>query len=481
MFGSLKYMITSARQDTDHSNSEIGLKSIKEVPAQRIESFSMESGEMSKHVQLGQSNVSSSVDDPAWKEVVKRYRDIVERENKFLRSFPAHHGGQVSPLAAHAAQAKKALSIPGGDISIKRPRPWPPSEEVTHACGVPVEHVCKGASEKIGDRCLPKILAVFSLDSSNPGNMVIESRSRKITPSLNPIKDNTSRRGAQHGLLSCKKSCVAVNVIDLTVDDDDETNCRLDEKARSSAVQEACVDDGKQIQQSPPCKSMVDKGNEPCNTRFSRRKRKAVVVQKRKISSTGDPLKRLCISKSSRNEDYKKSGTVTDLSDSKLIEKGDKEAVNIIDHNEIYQQGSIENESNSPRMKNRERKIMDLKVRLAQQNDKLARLKALGDFGTVLGNNQEERCHSARDKLQQKENHTGELAIKPVNLEDICQHVLKSFDIINSRKLNINESLPETVPSGANNVSDGCPLKSITEQDEFLFQLGLGRRIAELR
>ena len=40
MFGSLKYMITSARQDTDHSNSEIGLKYIKEVPAQRIESFS---------------------------------------------------------------------------------------------------------------------------------------------------------------------------------------------------------------------------------------------------------------------------------------------------------------------------------------------------------------------------------------------------------------------------------------------------------
>lgn len=426
---------------------------------------------------------SSSVDDPAWKEVVKRYRDIVEREKKFLRSFPAHHGGQVSPLAAHAAQAKKALSIPG-DISIKRPRPWPPSEEVTHACGVPVEHVCKGASEKIGDRCLPKILAVFSLDSSNPENMVIESRSRKITPSLNPIDDNTSRRGTQHGLLSCKKSCVAVNVIDLTVDDDDETNCRLDEKARSSAVQEACVNDGKQIQQSPPCKSMVDKGNEPCNTRYSRRKRKAVVVQKRKISSTDDPLKRLCISKSSRNEDYKKSGTVTDLSDSKVIEKGDKndkEAGNIIDHNEIYQQLSIDNESNSPRMKNRERKIMDLKVRLAQQNDKLARLKALGDFSTVLGNNQEERCHSARDKLQQKENHAGELAIKPVNLEDICQHVLKSFDIINSRKLNIKESLPETVPSSANNVSDGCPLKGMTEQDEFLFQLGLGRKIAELR
>jgi len=424
------------------------------------------------------------VDDPAWKEVVKRYRDIVEREKKFLRSFPAHYGGQVSPLAAHAAQAKKALSIPGGDISIKRPRPWPPSEEVTHACGVPVEHVCKGASEKIGDRCLPKILAVFSLDSSNPENMVIESRSRKITPSLNPIDDNTSRRGAQHGLLSCKKSCVAVNVIDLTVDDDDETNCRLDEKARSSAVQEACVNDGKQIQQSPPCKSMVDKGNEPCNTRYSRRKRKAVVVQKRKISSTDDPLKRLCISKSSRNEDYKKSGTVTNLSDSKVIEKGDKndkEAGNIIDHNEIYQQLSIDNESNSPRMKNRERKIMDLKVRLAQQNDKLARLKALGDFSTVLGNNQEERCHSARDKLQRKENHAGELAIKPVNLEDICQHVLKSFDIINSRKLNIKESLPETVPSGANNVSDGCPLKGMTEQDEFLFQLGLGRKIAELR
>ena len=424
------------------------------------------------------------MDDPAWKEVVKRYRDIVEREKKFLRSFPAHYGGQVSPLAAHAAQAKKALSIPGGDISIKRPRPWPPSEEVTHACGVPVEHVCKGASEKIGDRCLPKILAVFSLDSSNPENMVIESRSRKITPSLNPIDDNTSRRGAQHGLLSCKKSCVAVNVIDLTVDDDDETNCRLDEKARSSAVQEACVNDGKQIQQSPPCKSMVDKGNEPCNTRYSRRKRKAVVVQKRKISSTDDPLKRLCISKSSRNEDYKKSGTVTNLSDSKVIEKGDKndkEAGNIIDHNEIYQQLSIDNESNSPRMKNRERKIMDLKVRLAQQNDKLARLKALGDFSTVLGNNQEERCHSARDKLQRKENHAGELAIKPVNLEDICQHVLKSFDIINSRKLNIKESLPETVPSGANNVSDGCPLKGMTEQDEFLFQLGLGRKIAELR
>lgn len=249
-------------------------------------------------------------------------------------------------------------------------------------------------------------------------------------------------------------------------------------------MQEACVNDGKQIQESPPCKSMVDKGNEPCNTRYSRRKRKAVVVQKRKISSTDDPLKRLCISKSSRNEDYKKSGTVTDLSDSKVIEKGDKndkEAGNIIDHNEIYQLLSIDNESNSPRMKNRERKIMDLKVRLAQQNDKLARLKALGDFSTVLGNNQEERCHSARDKLQQKENHAGELAIKPVNLEDICQHVLKSFDIINSRKLNIKESLPETVPSSANNVSDGCPLKGMTEQDEFLFQLGLGRKIAELR
>lgn len=424
------------------------------------------------------------MDDPAWKEVVKRYRDIVEREKKLLRSFPAYHGGQVSPLAAHAAQAKKALSIPAGDISIKRPRPWPPSEELTHACGVSVEHVCKGVSEKIGDKCLPKILAVFSLDSSNPEDMVIESRSRKITPSLNPIDDNTSRHGAQHGLLSCKKSCVAVNVIDLTVDDDDETNCTLDEKARSSAVQEACVNGGKQSQQSPPCKSMVDKGNEPRNTRFSRRKRKAVVVQKRKISSTDDPLKRLCISKNSRNEDYKKSGTVIELNDSKLIEKSDKndeEAGNIIDHNEIYQHFSIDNESNSPRMKNRERKIMDLKVRLAQQNDKLARLKALGDFSTVLGNNQEERCHSAREKLQQKENHTGELAIKPVNLEDICQHVLKSFDIINSRKRNIKESLRETVPSGANNVSDDCPDKGITEQDEFLFQLGLGRKIAGLR
>lgn len=81
MFGSLKYMITSARQDTDHSNSEIGLKSIKEVPAQRIESFSIESGEMSKHVQLGQSNVR----------LVERYQIsnvtvLVKFNNKLLYS-----------------------------------------------------------------------------------------------------------------------------------------------------------------------------------------------------------------------------------------------------------------------------------------------------------------------------------------------------------------------------------------------------------
>lgn len=424
------------------------------------------------------------MDDAAWEEVVKRYRDIVEREKKFLRSFPAYHGGQVSPLAAHAPQAKKALSIPAGDIGSKRLRAWPPSEEVTHACGVSMEHVCKGVSEKIEDKCLPKILAVFSLDSSNPEDMVIESRSRKNTPSLNSIYDNTSRHGAQDGLLSSKKSCAAVNVIDLTVDDDDETSCRIDEKASSTAVQEACVNGGKQSQQGPPWKSIGVKGREPRNTRCSRRKRKAIVVQKRKITSTDDPLKRLCISKSSRDEDYKKSDTVTEINDSELIEKGDKndkEAGNIIDHNEIYEHLSIDDEGNSPRVKNRERKIMDLKVRLAQQNDKLARLKALGDFSTVLGNNQEKRRHSAREKLQVKENQTGELAIKPVDLEDICQHVLKSFDIINSRKRDIEESLREKVSSDANNISGDCLHKDVNEQDEFLCQLGLGRKIAGLR
>ena len=41
MFGPLKYRIISAWQHTDHLDSEIELKSVKEVLNQRIESFSM--------------------------------------------------------------------------------------------------------------------------------------------------------------------------------------------------------------------------------------------------------------------------------------------------------------------------------------------------------------------------------------------------------------------------------------------------------
>lgn len=75
--------------------------------------------------------------------------------------------------------------------------------------------------------------------------------------------------------------------------------------------------------------------------------------------------------------------------------------------------------------------------------------------------------------MEQKQN------FKTVSVDDICQHVLKSFDIFNARRFR-NRKKEKAAPQSPNNTcvvkQDGNDICFQTEQDEFLSRVGLKRR-----
>lgn len=450
----------------------------------------------SQFPQSASKSSKCALDSPAWEEVTKRYQDIIERENKLLRSFPLYLGGQMPSLAACAPQAKKALSIPRGDEN-KEELSLPPSMKGTHVCGVAREDICDVVSETVKDKCLPKILEVFSLNSSKPNNAVIESRKRKNPQGLTHdyINEIPSTDVAEDvKLTTSKRSCaVPCDFIDLTMDDDDEASYSFSETSVSTAAQAVCVNGNMHSEQGQSRKSAQDKGLESRSSKCKVPKSQLVNEQKRNFTSTNTELKELCNAKSTFDAGRTKSEVVIDK-DYECLGENNKCDKKVDDTNRCpdstgdcknvsYQYRGVDNGSKPLRLKNRESKITDLKALLARQEEELARLKTVAKYKAVTGDNKKKasRDTELKDNLKiEFNNDKVETTIAPVNLEDICQHVLKSFDIFNARQRKGKEISGDTDPSDVKKIIGSSLHGHVSEQDNFLSQLGLRRKISGL-
>ena len=479
-----------------------------------------------------------SEDDPVWQEVAKRYQEILEREDKLLRTYPASLG-QMTPVAKHTPPSVKALSTPGGDTNNKGQR----CEEVGRTWRAPSRKSAKkqtyaecivveednGVTEGMSHKSLPKILEVYSLNSLKLQGEETKNRKRKNTQdSSSSINGDISKDVAQddnlHTFRSWKKPCVVLNnFIDLTSDDDEETiTCNSDSKAVDSSKQTGNVN-------ARECESEREQSKEGANVRgieaqtrnCDRNKSEGGFVQE------GNQGKRSCPAQQ-REQNDSKNPIDEGCDKSEIINNKNKDAnnnynngnkqknqngyLNVGGENETLQEedngnrgktmkktlneeksnwkcGSLSSgKNNALDMSYRENKITDLKARVAKQEEELAKLRTVKQSKPVTYEDPQATLnHSTAQKSEQKENIKIELdnqkretTVGMVNLEDICQHVIKSFDIFNARKRkDITVEKEEfndfqVLDNNAFDVNNG----SVSKQDEFLFQVGLRRKFS---
>ena len=148
----------------------------------------------------------------------------------------------------------------------------------------------------------------------------------------------------------------------------------------------------------------------------------------------------------------------------------------------------------------RENKITTLKAKLAKQEEELARLRTQKESNMAKVRSLEapdqdvgqEKIKSEAKDWSNKVHETQEVTKDDpleVNLDDICQHVLKSFDIYNARQWEIKTRKTEgfytlheentgVIKQANERKSDLNDVAYLPQgrQEEFLFQIGLRRR-----
>ena len=331
-----------------------------------------------------------------------------------------------------------------------------------------------------------------------------------------------------------KPYVVSDNFIDLTIGDEEETeSCSVHDGAMSS--DESCskenlnADNQKEFGQSKE-----DRGDYGREKKSNRRKRKGVFGRKKKGKTRRLAQTQQRIANESPNKGLVRSG----CSNNTIIE-GDTDknpCVNDheINHREKCKQNLNDHNNNDWRkeeepdnitkenvnetkeywscnsvnggvhisldMTYRETKITTLKARLAKQEEELAKLRTKKEGKVANDRNLEVPLQDVRQK--QKESQANNLSIRghdtqeeadptEVNLDDICRHVIKSFDIFNARHKDKKRgkdgfhTLHEQntcVTKKANcrksdfNFMHYQPQGS---QEEFLFQVGLRRSLTD--
>lgn len=481
-----------------------------------------------------------SEDDPVWQEVAKRYQEILEREDKLLRTYPASFG-QMTPVAEHTPPSVNALSAPGGDTNnkgqrydevgkkLRRPSRKSTKKQTYAKCIVIEEdHLDNGVTEDRGHKSLPKILKVYSLNSLKIQGEDTKTRKRKSAEDSSSSVNGESSKdvvqdGNSHIFRSWKKPCVVLdNFIDLTSDDDEETiTCGSHSKAVDSSKQTGNVNAREcESEREQSKEGANDRGIEAQTRKCDRNKREGDFVQEGNQGKRSSPTQQ-------REQNDGKNSIDEGCDKSEIINNKNKDANNYNDSNKHKNQNchpnaggeneTLQDEDNGNRGKTikitlneeksnwkcgslssgknnalnisyRENKITDLKARVAKQEEELAKLRTFKESKLVMDEDPQATVnHSTAAKSEQKENTKIELdnqkretTVGMVNLEDICQHVIKSFDIFNARKRKditvekegFNDF--QVLDNNAFDVNNG----SVSKQDEFLFQVGLRRKFS---
>ena len=417
------------------------------------------------------------------------------------------------------------------------------------------DHIDSTVAEEVEHESLPKIVEVYSLNNPKiQGEETVNRKRKKKQDVSSHINEDTSRDVTRTGdsptsALSWKKPYVVTdNFIDLTAEEEEEeeeetTACSSDDKdvGGSNLRLTVKVNENFQSGLEQPKEDTAEKGITPQSRKCNRRKRKGAFINKRKgKNSMSTRQQKGNTSKKESNADCDKSDATNNNnndrnnssnnknndnnnnnsdhsnnkydSSNKYMNLIDKEALNDQnnnDRNKLVKKASDERNRNLIRgnmnngnvcpldMSYRENKITDLKMRLARQEEELAKLRTSKVSKAAIVENLQapfkftsaenlERMENTRIELENQER---EATPETVNLEDICQHVLKSFDIFNARKCKGKTSIEglnglhelkndakNTNHSSVNGVG-GCSLhSSFNEQDQFLFQVGLVRK-----
>ena len=410
------------------------------------------------------------------------------------------------------------------------------------------EYVCSSiVTENIEDNSLPKIVEVYSLNSPKLPNEVtavqktngqgsgrkrenqsVLSCNNEGTSKMNnhmPIAETSKNVEIQDSSLCTSSSrikpyLVSDNFIDLTIGDEEETkSCSVNDETacgdESCSKKSVNADNQSEFDQT---KEDNDNGKE---NKSNRRKRKGVFGNRRKgksrcqaqsqQSTTSNSPKMSWVSSSCNSNNFIKGGTdKTTCVDDHENNYHDKceQSLNDQNNNDWRKEEKAHKNTScssvnggvniSLDMTYRENKITTLKARLAKQEEELSKLRTQNEGKLSkdksleaplqdVGEKQKESDH--RNSIIQCHDIQEEADTGEVNLDDICQHVIKSFDLFNARQCKgqakrkegfhtLNERNACILKQANGRKSDVNDLHYLQQgsQDEFLFQVGLRRR-----
>jgi len=389
-------------------------------------------------------------------------------------------------------------------------------------------------TERPEDLHLPKIVEVYSLNSrtsnaqepglksNTQGGLFCEDKKTFIR------KIDTSAKEPSKSLLQDANTCtynsqmkpylVSGDFIDLTIDEEEETTSCNDDNIARPGDDGLCgrdVNAGDQSEFDQPREDTCGRRRKQSN----QSKRKGVFGNIRKCKSR-------CPAKNQKQDANKYLNTVDQdkthcraLNDQQeyTYHGNGEQRLNKLNNNSNWRKeetnNSAENEHKrkehwngrrinvgvqiSSRMTYRESKITTLKARLVKQEEELARLITQKKSKiTQIRGVEAPYQDAAQDKIESEANdlsnnfHEKQEAEKDdpveVNLDDICQHVIKSFDIFNARQWEgkkegshtLYEEDTSIIKQANGRKSDFIDVAHLPQgrQEEFLFQIGLRRR-----
>ena len=446
-------------------------------------------------------------DNSLWEEVAKRYQQIVEKEYKLLNTCSPYCDGQTIPQNGNVSLKANTSSLRDTNLKdllckerIKRPtakKCKPAIEQMDLSEIVIKERSCTSNMKEMENTTFPKIVEVYSLKSPIQAEETV-NRKRKFQQGLisgieeKTWRDNTTDRNPTTSGFSSKKSCADI-FIDLTVGEEEETRVCSSEDTRNM---NGNYQPERELVRPPKEADTTDKEKEREVIKSKTSKRKRVFPGRRKKIKSNKPTmqnkretdemttnKNNCNDEDSQLEAYNRF----DLEITKS--SGDGHGVDQ-NNNEVTRKNAEEfdknlmcsNENDSDRsvlgMSYREHKITDLKAKLVQQEEELAKLKALKRYDIAV----QMKKFTMEPVNEKREEHNPKP--RTVNLDDICQHVIKSFNIFNARVCEDNRIEKEGVNGhqiATKKNAEGPANGYIghgrgNKQDKFLCQVGLRRK-----
>lgn len=470
--------------------------------------------------------------------MAKRYQQIIDKEFKLLSKFPVYYDGQMIPLTTPVkATMNTPLSFKAGGKQTGAST-CKSSGKCTETGSISANEYRSSSilTEKTEDNKLPKIVEVYSLNSlkSNTQEHGLMSNTQDGPSFKNEEtfvrKSDMSTKLPSKGLLQDANTCtlskqikpclVSDNFIDLTIDDEEETRpSNEDDIARPS-------DEGRGRDVNADDQSEFDRPREDRGDRGLQRKR-SNQGKRKGVFGSRKKGKRICPAQNQKQKNTNKSlnagwdnviqgdqdktqdrvlndqqyshqgngeqklGDLHNDNDCRKEEKSTEERKEHWNGNRIN--GGLHSSSD---MTYRESKITNLKARLAKQEQELARLRTQKEskVRSMEAQDQdagqeeiESKTNDWSTKVHERQEATKDVPVE-VNLDEICQHVIKSFDIFNARQRESKTRKKEgchTVNEENTGIKKQAERKSDINdvaylpqrrQDEFLSQIGLRRR-----